>query len=65
VREGPLPRKAFSMGEAHEKRYYVEARRIRPPGNGSALRRGQRAAEQGAVGDTLPFPSSRAGHEAL
>ena len=29
VREGPLPRKAFSMGEAHEKRYYVEARRIR------------------------------------
>lgn len=31
VREGPLPRKAFSMGEAHEKRYYVEARRIRQP----------------------------------
>lgn len=29
VRNGPLPRKAFSMGEAHEKRYYVEARRIR------------------------------------
>ncbi|UCE31638.1 MAG: DUF1015 domain-containing protein [Burkholderiales bacterium] len=29
VREGPLPRKAFSMGEANEKRYYVEARRIR------------------------------------
>jgi hypothetical protein len=27
VREGPLPRKTFSMGEAHEKRYYVEARR--------------------------------------
>lgn len=27
---GPLPRKAFSMGQAHEKRYYVEARRIRP-----------------------------------
>ncbi|MCW5632815.1 MAG: DUF1015 domain-containing protein [Rubrivivax sp.] len=27
--EGPLPRKTFSMGEAHEKRYYVEARRIR------------------------------------
>jgi hypothetical protein len=26
VREGPLPRKAFSMGEAHEKRYYIEAR---------------------------------------
>jgi len=29
VREGPLPRKAFSMGEANEKRFYVEARRIR------------------------------------
>jgi hypothetical protein len=29
VREGPLPRKTFSMGESHEKRYYVEARRIR------------------------------------
>ena len=29
VHGGPLPRKAFSMGEAHEKRYYVEARRIR------------------------------------
>jgi hypothetical protein len=29
VRDGPLPRKTFSMGEAHEKRYYVEARRIR------------------------------------
>jgi hypothetical protein len=32
VRDGPLPRKAFSMGEAHEKRFYVEARRIRRPG---------------------------------
>jgi hypothetical protein len=30
VHGGPLPRKTFSMGEAHEKRYYVEARRIRP-----------------------------------
>ena len=29
VHEGPLPRKTFSMGEANEKRYYVEARRIR------------------------------------
>lgn len=29
VREGPLPRKAFSMGEADEKRFYIEARRIR------------------------------------
>jgi hypothetical protein len=28
--DGPLPRKAFSMGEAHEKRFYVEARRITP-----------------------------------
>jgi hypothetical protein len=27
---GPLPRKAFSMGEAHEKRFYLESRRIRP-----------------------------------
>ncbi len=31
VREGPLPRKTFSMGEADEKRFYVEARRIRAP----------------------------------
>jgi hypothetical protein len=28
VHEGPTPRKTFSMGEAHEKRYYMEARRI-------------------------------------
>jgi len=28
VHDGPTPRKTFSMGEAHEKRYYVEARRI-------------------------------------
>jgi hypothetical protein len=34
VREGPLPRKTFSMGEAHEKRFYVEARRIRRIGQG-------------------------------
>ena len=27
-RFGVLPRKTFSMGEATEKRYYVEARRI-------------------------------------
>ena len=33
VREGPLPRKTFSMGEAHEKRFYVEARRIRAEGD--------------------------------
>lgn len=33
VREGPLPRKTFSMGEANEKRYYIEARRIREPGD--------------------------------
>lgn len=29
VQGGPLPRKTFSMGEAHEKRFYMEARRIR------------------------------------
>ncbi len=29
VHAGPLPRKTFSMGEADEKRFYVEARRIR------------------------------------
>jgi len=29
VREGPTPRKTFSMGEADEKRFYIEARRIR------------------------------------
>jgi len=28
VRDGPLPRKTFSMGEAKEKRFYMEARRI-------------------------------------
>lgn len=28
-REGSLPRKAFSMGEAHEKRFYLESRKIR------------------------------------
>jgi hypothetical protein len=27
---GTLPRKTFSIGEAHEKRYYMETRRIRP-----------------------------------
>ncbi|MFO1220015.1 MAG: DUF1015 domain-containing protein [Burkholderiaceae bacterium] len=30
VHTGPTPRKTFSMGEAHEKRFYVEARRIVP-----------------------------------
>jgi hypothetical protein len=29
VHGGPLPRKTFSMGEADEKRFYIEARRIR------------------------------------
>jgi hypothetical protein len=38
VREGPLPRKTFSMGEANEKRFYVEARRIREPGDAAANR---------------------------
>lgn len=28
VLDGALPRKTFSMGEAHEKRFYLEARRI-------------------------------------
>lgn len=28
ARLGALPRKTFSMGEAHEKRYYMEARRL-------------------------------------
>jgi hypothetical protein len=26
--DGALPRKTFSMGEAREKRFYMEARRI-------------------------------------
>jgi hypothetical protein len=30
ILDGVLPRKTFSMGEAHEKRYYLEARRILP-----------------------------------
>ncbi|MDY7027317.1 MAG: DUF1015 domain-containing protein [Spirochaetota bacterium] len=29
VKDGSLPRKTFSMGMAHEKRFYLEARRIR------------------------------------
>ena len=28
VFDGVLPRKTFSMGEAHEKRYYLEAKAI-------------------------------------
>ncbi|MDP3721108.1 MAG: DUF1015 domain-containing protein, partial [Anaerolineaceae bacterium] len=28
IMDGSLPRKTFSMGEAHEKRFYFEARRI-------------------------------------
>ena len=28
IQDGALPRKTFSMGEADEKRYYMEARRI-------------------------------------
>jgi len=31
VRDGPLPRKTFSMGEAKEKRFYMEARKITAP----------------------------------
>lgn len=30
LRDGATPRKTFSLGEAHEKRYYLECRRIRP-----------------------------------
>ena len=30
VFDGALPRKTFSMGEANEKRYYLECRRIEP-----------------------------------
>ena len=29
IRDGVLPRKTFSMGHAHDKRFYLEARRIR------------------------------------
>ncbi len=29
IKDGPLPRKTFSMGEAHQKRYYLECRRIK------------------------------------
>ncbi|MBN1611247.1 MAG: DUF1015 domain-containing protein [Polyangiaceae bacterium] len=29
-KNGPLPRKSFSMGDAQEKRFYMEARRITP-----------------------------------
>ena len=28
IRDGALPRKTFSMGEAHEKRFYIEAQQI-------------------------------------
>jgi hypothetical protein len=30
IRDGQFPRKAFSMGEARDKRYYLEARMIQP-----------------------------------
>ena len=39
LRDGPLPRKTFSMGEAHEKRFYMEARRIRRSASIDAGRR--------------------------
>jgi len=38
VRDGALPRKTFSMGEANQKRYYIEARRIRAPAIAPAKR---------------------------
>ena len=28
IKDGALPRKTFSMGEAHEKRFYLEAKKI-------------------------------------
>jgi hypothetical protein len=28
ILDGALPRKTFSMGEAHEKRFYLECRKI-------------------------------------
>jgi hypothetical protein len=28
--DGPFPRKTFSMGHGHDKRFYLECRRIRP-----------------------------------
>jgi len=30
IMDGALPRKTFSMGEAKEKRFYMECRRIQP-----------------------------------
>ena len=30
ILDGPLPRKTFSMGSGRDKRYYLEARRIKP-----------------------------------
>jgi hypothetical protein len=33
ILDGALPRKTFSLGEAHEKRFYMESRRITPGGN--------------------------------
>ena len=30
IRDGALPRKTFSMGEADEKRFYLECRQIVP-----------------------------------
>jgi len=38
VCKGPLPRKTFSMGEANDKRFYIEARRIREPTAAQAIR---------------------------
>lgn len=35
ILDGSLPRKTFSMGEAHEKRFYMEARQIAPLDGGS------------------------------
>merc|ERR1712203_137394 len=40
---GTLPRKAFSMGEANEKRFYIEARNIRPVCEDSSLEKAKGA----------------------
>lgn len=29
IKDGALPRKTFSMGEAYDKRFYLEAKRIK------------------------------------
>jgi hypothetical protein len=57
LRDGPLPRKAFSMGEAHEKRYYLEARSI----SGSSAKPRPPAAVGPAAGCTGGWRTAGAG----